>query len=185
MRPMPLPWSRDWRSAPRRTRTRVVQRPGRLCHDHPPLAVRARRCARAIYPSGKAARTLVDTTFTGDCAIYGDAALALGGSMATPERSSSVRNEAARDGAAAYRGLRVHSCRSMRHGASPTRRATSGTRLHDQPCIADASDQRHGDEEPVPGQQGSRRREHLQPRRGYLALADTEYPRGSLYRPKS
>lgn len=85
---MPLPWSRNWRSAPRRTRTRVVQRPGRLCHDHPPLAVRAQRCARAIYPFGKGALTLVDTAFTGNCAIYDDAALALGGLMATRERSS-------------------------------------------------------------------------------------------------
>ncbi len=117
---MPLPWSRNWRSAPRRTRTRVVQRPGRLCHDHPPLAVRAQRCARAIYPFGKGALTLVDTAFTGNCAIYDDAALALGGLMATRERSSPVRNEAARDGAAAYRGLRF--ARVVRRDAVPVQR---------------------------------------------------------------
>jgi hypothetical protein len=120
LRPMPLPWSRNWRSAPRRTRTRVVQRPGRLCHDHPPLAVRAQRCARAIYPFGKGALTLVDTAFTGNCAIYDDAALALGGLMATRERSSPVRNEAARDGAAAYRGLRF--ARVVRRDAVPVQR---------------------------------------------------------------
>lgn len=56
----------------------------------------------AIYAFGKANLTIVDTTFSGNHAVYGGAVLDREGVTSTHRNSSFIDNEATRDGAAAY-----------------------------------------------------------------------------------
>lgn len=138
----------------------------------------------AIYAFGKAALTIVDTTFAGNHAVYGGAVLDREGVTATHERSSFVRNEATHDGAAAYADYgslvsfdesRFQSNEARGKGGAiymisrasqvgSTSVTVKKSRFRGNKALAGAS---------IYNLDG-----------GTLSIADTEYPSGSIYNPK-